>query len=70
VSGAPFRFKTANFQNRRRVAARSGQRPKQFGPSSHTLWEKRGLKAITKLDPRNIYEAASLLVIAARDGLS
>jgi hypothetical protein len=33
-----------------------------------TLWEKRkrGLKAITKLTPRNIHEAASLLVIAAR----
>ena len=32
------------------------------------LWEKRkrGLSAITKLDPRNIHEVASLLVIAAR----
>lgn len=32
------------------------------------LWEKRkrGLKAITKLEPRNIHEVASLLVIAAR----
>jgi len=32
------------------------------------LWEKRkrGFKAITKLDPRNIHEVASLLVIAAR----
>jgi hypothetical protein len=33
-----------------------------------SLWEKRkrGLKAITKLEPRNIHEVASLLVIAAR----
>lgn len=32
------------------------------------LWKKRkrGLKAITKLEPRNIHEAASLLVIAVR----